>query len=319
MSMAAALAFALAIPLSTAPQAVLGAGKAASAVAPVAERVIHTSASGFSEALVVSETSSGLRVLRFEADGARQSVVKLGNPDFLELAYAQAFPIALAWMPEPRRVLVVGLGGGSLPSFMRRRMPRAHIDVVELDPAVVDVAKAWFGFREDKLLRVHVGDGRRWIENTTERYDLIVLDAFDAKSTPYSLVTREFMQSVSGALSPNGVVVCNIWGPGANPIYNSVVRTYLDVFPSVAIVDLEHAGNKLLLAGRSAAPPARDEVLRRAAELNRRLMLRVDLVPMVRYGMRVPDDEERRAQVLHDAANATPGTPDLPRKAASDR
>jgi len=270
------------------------------------ERVIHQASSRFSPTLLVSEDENGLRVLRFEPGGARQSVVKPGDPDHLELAYARAFPAALTAAASPRRVLVVGLGGGTIPTFLRKRLPEARIDAVDIDPAVVEVARSHFGFREDDHLRAHVGDGRQWIENARGRYDLIVLDAFSASEVPYSLTTSEFLRGVHRALAPDGVVVGNVWGRNANALYDDMVATYLSIFPNIWVMDIQGSGNKLVIASRASRVPDRDEIIRRAGELTRSLALRTDLVPMVRYGLRAPDAHERGGRVLTDAGKPAP-------------
>ncbi|MBY0436547.1 MAG: fused MFS/spermidine synthase [Burkholderiales bacterium] len=284
--------------------ALLAAGSPFSAT-HAAERVLHKGPSLFSDFLVVSETPDGLRVLRFEMHGARQSVVRPGDPDHLELAYVRAIPAALTWFPEPRRVLVVGLGGGTIPMFLRRNLPDADIDVVEIDPAVVDVARSHFGFRDDQRLKAHVADGRRWIESSGARYDLIVLDAFGTHAAPYALTTREFLGSVFQALAPDGVVVSNMWGRLSNPMYDDMVTTYLSVFPVVSVMDIMGSGNKLVFASRAATVPSPEEAAARAGKLNVRLKLRHDLVPMVAQGLRAPDGHERGGKVLTDAARPT--------------
>ena len=279
----------------------LGMALAGAPDAQAAERLIHQASSKFNETVLVSEDDEGLRVLRFEPDGARQSVVKLGDPDHLEVPYVRAFPAVLAWVADPRKVLIVGLGGGTLPAFLRKRMPEADIDVVELDPAVLAVAKSHFGFHEDERLHAHLGDGRRFIERVGKAYDLILLDAFGANEAPYSLATREFLLSVKRALAPRGVVVGNLWGRDYNPLYDGMVRTYLAVYPTVSVMDLDGAANKLVIASPSLGMPDRSEVLLRAGDITRKLSLRTDLVPIVRNGLRQPDARERAARVLTDA------------------
>src|SRR5438093_10956463 len=149
-----------------------------------AQTVIYEKASRYNT-IVVTEDSKGLRTLLFERGGARQSVVKPGDPDHLELSYARVAFVGLALCEEPRRVLVVGLGGGTLPMFLRAHYPGATIDVAEIDPEVVDVAKKFFGFVDDELLRAYVGDGRQFIERARQAdYDVIFLDAFGAHDVP---------------------------------------------------------------------------------------------------------------------------------------
>src|SRR4030081_1703097 len=121
------------------------------------QTVIYEKASPYNP-IIVTEDHRGLRTLLFERGGGRQSVVKPGDPDHLELPYARVALAGLALCDEPRRILVVGLGGGSLPMFFRKHYPAAAIDVAEIDPGVVDVANQFFGFHEDELTRPHVGD-----------------------------------------------------------------------------------------------------------------------------------------------------------------
>ena len=166
--------------------------------------------------IVVTEDQDGLRTLSFGRGGARQSVVKVGDPDHIELPYARAMLVSLAVVRDPARVLVVGLGGGTLPSFLRRHYPEATIDAVDIDPDVIEVAKSHFGFREDARMRAHVRDGRKFIEEVAEPYDLIFLDAFSSDSIPRQLTTRQFLEAVRRALTSRGMVVANLWSQSSN-------------------------------------------------------------------------------------------------------
>jgi len=250
--------------------------------------------------IVVTEDDNGLRTLRFEAEGVRQSVVKLGDPDHIELAYAKVMPVGLALVETPRRILVVGLGGGTIPSFLHKHCPRARIDVVDIDPDVVDVAKRFFGFREDEMLHAHVADGRRFIEQCREPYDLIMLDAFGAESIPYLLTTREFLESVRRAVSRRGVVLANVWSSGLNPLYASMVRTYQEVFDDLYVLDVQGVGNKILvnLPRRETIDAA--DLAERARRISTRCQFPFDLGESVRFGFRKPGNEEQGGRVLRD-------------------
>ncbi len=200
------------------------------------QTVLYEKASPYSTIIVTEE--NGLRTLRFEKGGARQSVVKLGDPDHLELPYARVAFAGLALCDEPRRIMIVGLGGGTLPSFLRKHYPHATIDAVDIDPDVVYVAKKFFGFREDDQMHAFVGDGREFVERFRQPYDVIFLDAFSSDSVPPHLTTQEFLRAVRRALKPNGVVVGNIWSRYSNPLYDSMVRTYQEVFDELYILDV---------------------------------------------------------------------------------
>ncbi len=99
--------------------------------------------------VVVTDEGDGLRALRFGRDGVRQSLVKPGDPEHLGLAYTPVALTGLALCNAPNLFLVIGLGGGTLPAFLRRHYPEAEIDAVDINPEVVFAAKTHLGFRED--------------------------------------------------------------------------------------------------------------------------------------------------------------------------
>jgi spermidine synthase len=265
-----------------------------------AEKQIYATKSRYNS-IFVSENDAGYRILRFEQGGDRQTVVKPGDPDHLELPYARVIPIALALVDKPQRVLIVGLGGGTIPSFLRKRIPQLSIDAVDIDPEVVAVAKSHFEFREDDKMRAYVDDGRHFIEQRDGVYDIIFLDAFAADNIPYSLATREFLVSVKRALKPRGVVIGNVWGRGANPLYDSMVRTYRAVYDEVAIIDVREALNKIVIACPVKQDLTTEKLVNRAQSLSKELPLRVDLAELIRYGFRSVGSDGTTGRVLLDA------------------
>ncbi|TVS18820.1 MAG: methyltransferase domain-containing protein [Planctomycetaceae bacterium] len=264
------------------------------------ERLLERRKSAYNEVLV-TETGQGLRVLRFEPDGARQTVVKPGDPEHLELPYARVIPLGLALADDPQRVLIVGLGGGTIPSMFRKHLPELRIDAVEIDPVVVDVARRYFGFREDAAMRAYVQDGRQFIQQRTNLYDVIFLDAFGADSIPHSLTTREFLQSVRRALKPGGLVVGNIWSRSSNWLYDSMIVTYQDVFDSVYVVDIQGVGNKLVIGLTTERRLNRQQARLLAAQFSKRLGLRYELGQLVDYGFRLPGEDGVGGRVLRDS------------------
>src|SRR5262245_1856059 len=216
-------------------------------VSCAADRVIYEKASAYNT-IIVTEDARGLRTLLFERHGTRQSVVKPGDPDHLELAYARTALAGLALCGEPRRILVLGLGGATLPMFLRRHYPDAVIDVAEIDPEVVDVAKKFFGFREDERMRARVGDGRSFVEATREPYDAIFLDAYGARNVPAHLATLEFLQAARNAVAASGVVIGNVWRPASNPLYYPMLRTYQEAFEELFVLDVPGDLNAIFLA-----------------------------------------------------------------------
>lgn len=263
-------------------------------------RVVFESDSDF-EPVRVLERSDGLRYLVTGEGRARQSAIYPGRPMHLELAYSQVGMIGLALVPPDARILFVGLGGGAMPMYARQVMPEARIDVVEIDPVIVDVAQEWFGFTPDSAMVVHTGDGRAFIENAPSRtYDLIVLDAFSDDEVPYSLTTREFLRAVRNALTEEGVVVSNLWTRA--PAYPSMLATYVAVFDEVHLVEVPRRAQRILVGGSGERPLDRAALVRSARELAERVELGFDLPGLVEDGYEpVPAPE---APVLEDQRTA---------------
>ena len=270
-----------------------------SSVAPPGEQQLLERRTPYNT-VYVSQDTAGLRVLRFEPSGARQSVVKLSDPDHLELRYTRVVPLALAFVPQPKRALIIGLGGGSIPMFLRAHFPQLRIDTVDIDPVVVEVAKSHFGFREDERVRAFVDDGRHFVEHATERYDLVVLDGFGNDGAPPHLTTREFLSAVKQRLQPGGVVVSNVWGPEVNRAYASMVKTYAAVYPSVKLVEVPDARNLVLLASTQPLDVEPEELVRRAATLTESLHLRYGLEGVARRSLRDSKVEAGSGWVLTD-------------------
>ncbi len=144
---------------------------------------------------------------------------------------------ALASVPGARTALVVGLGPASVPARLARYGLRGT--VVEIDPEVVELSTAYFGFAPDSFAVV-VGDGRRFLAATSERFDLVLLDAFSAENEPSHLFTQEAFRAVSRVLSPGGALVINLSGPlpgvpGDGRLLDSVHRTLGTVFPETEV------------------------------------------------------------------------------------
>lgn len=250
--------------------------------------------------ILVTEDDRGLRTLRFEKDGARQTVVKPGDPDHIELPYPRVMFAGLAFVEKPQRVLAIGLGGGTLPSFLRKHYPKMTIDVVDIDPDVVDVAKRFFGFREDAAMHAYVDDGRRFIETCGNTYDIIFLDAYNSDNIPYRLATREFLQAVQKALTPRGIVVGNVWSGNSSPLYRSMIRTYQDVFDELFILDVQDTPNKILIALPGKRQVKRTDLICRAREISQQEQFPFDIGDFLEYGARRAAEVGPPARILTD-------------------
>lgn len=176
----------------------------------------------------------GSRYLRF--DRSWQSGMLLSDPFATRFEYTDLLHLGMVLRPDARRALFIGLGGGSAPKRFWRSYPEMQVDVVEIDAEVVDVARRFFALPDDKRLAVTVQDGRQFLQATTQRYDLIVMDAYYADSVPFHLTTQEFMRLARNRLQPGGVLAINVIGALEGPrsrFFRSVARTAGSVFPTL--------------------------------------------------------------------------------------
>ncbi|MDB6171881.1 MAG: Spermidine synthase [Chthoniobacteraceae bacterium] len=263
------------------------------------ERVLAALQSPFN-LVVVTEDDSGFRTLSFGHNGVPQSIVNMHDLEDLELPYSKVLPLCLAFIENPVRILIVGLGGGTLPSFFHRHLPGSMIEVVEIDDYVVQAAKLYFTFQEDARMQVHVEDGRDFIENCTARYDLIILDSFGAESIPPHLLTAEFLQATRNALTPGGIAVANVWGRSANPLYEHMLLTYRTVFEEVYILDVPEPGTKIFIALQQKELVTRADLLGKARRISLEHGFRYDLCACL-AGFRNSDSEQLKGgRILSD-------------------
>jgi spermidine synthase len=171
--------------------------------------LIHEEKSMYRNIFVMEH--NGLRCLGFQLD-FRQSCQYLARDNYLVWDYVKAIFLGLLFVEAPKRILIVGLGGGSIPTAMQEMFPDLIIDVVELDQAVLNVAKEYFNLQLSDQLKVHIGDGRVFINRAVQKnavYDVVILDAFDESYIPYHLTTVEFFEAVYQVLASDGVLVAN--------------------------------------------------------------------------------------------------------------
>jgi spermidine synthase len=225
-------------------------------------RVVFSEDTRYHRLAVVDDETT--RYLRF--DNSLQSAMYLDDPFRTRFRYTDYFHLGLAYNPDAEDVLFVGLGAGSSPKRMWREFSHLQVEVVELDPVVVEVAHRYFAVpRNEPRLRVEVGDGRQHLARDDRRWDVIVIDAFFADAIPFHLVTREFLELARSRLAPGGVIVTNAIGALAGDgsrLFRSIYRTYRTVFPTVAVHPanlVENPGeeayrNLILVATEGAAP-----------------------------------------------------------------
>jgi spermidine synthase len=239
--------------------------------------------------LVVADDEDS-RYLRF--DSSFQSGMVLGQPFKTRFRYTDYLDLGLAYNPDARRVLFVGLGGGSAPKQFWRDFPRLRLQVVELDPDVVDVAYRWFALPRDARLNVDTEDGRRWLARHDGRWDVIVIDAFYADSIPFHLATVEFLELAKSRLAPGGVIVTNIIGAlqgDLSRLLRSMTRTYRTVFSTVELHPVFLEGDRdpgtlrnVILVATDSASPSTEFLAQRWERMSARAPRAPDLAQPIR-------------------------------------
>jgi spermidine synthase/MFS family permease len=237
------------------------------------------------------------RHLRFES--SFQSGMYLDDPFRTRYEYTDFLELPLAYRPETKRILFIGLGGGSAQKRVWRDFPDLDLQVVELDPVVRDVAYRYFRLPRSPRLHVSVEDGRRFLQRNDERWDAIVVDAYFSDSIPFHLTTLEFLDLARSRLEPGGVVASNLIGSlrgDGSKLFRSMYKTYRAAFPTVTVHPVRDAGsrddepmNLILVAGEGAAP-GKQVLLDRWRALRNGSKRAVDLTKAIRdrYEATVP-------------------------------
>ncbi|XP_036377844.1 eEF1A lysine and N-terminal methyltransferase [Megalops cyprinoides] len=181
---------------------------------------------------------------------------------------------------QPVSVLLVGLGGGGLPQFVRDFVPAASVEVVELDPTILEVAQTWFGFHVDERLKVTLGDGLEHIKTLASQgecfYDVIMFDVDSKDPTlgmscpPPAFVETCFLEKVRNLLTPRGIFMLNLVCRDS-ALRESVLGRVRGVFPRVLSRGIEEEVNEVLLCVRGGGEqgeqtPVSPPALRKAAQ-----------------------------------------------------
>jgi spermidine synthase len=173
------------------------------------------------EGLVEVVDTFGVRSLHF-GTSPKQSAMSLADPDRLELPYVRAMLAGIILTADPGRVLLLGLGGGSLAKFLLRAFPACRIDVVEYRPAVATVAREYFCLPDDPRLTLHIAEGGEFVcgaaGSDAGGYGHIFVDIFDHEGLAASANQHDFVSACAKLLSPDGVLAMNMWGSHAESL-----------------------------------------------------------------------------------------------------
>lgn len=215
-------------------------------------QVIHQERSLYRNILV--EDNNDLRCLKFNVKSSKtyQSCQFKSQPQLLVFNYTKLLTASLLLMPEPKRILIIGLGGGTMSNALAQLYPQSHIDNVEIDQAVINVARDYFGFIENNNVTAHSQDGRIYIKRALlkkQKYDWIILDAFNGDYIPEHLMTKEFLEEAKVLLNEKGVLSANTFA--ISKLYAHESATYKAVFGDFYQVVNKTDFNRVIIVSRN--------------------------------------------------------------------
>ncbi len=210
----------------------------------------------------------GRRELRF-GNRVVQSAQSQLNPEHLVLRYTRYLLLGLVVVPQPQRILHIGMGAGTVPTYLHRHFPDLIHDVVELNPEVIAAARECFDFPDHPHLQVHLGNALEQVPQLPGPYDLIFLDAFDSYGTPPALQSPEFLSLLLDRLTPNGWVLANVWS--ATEVFPQFRKRWMAAFGRGMQARTRSLGNVLLFGSHAGPEIGRAELLKRAHLLQRQL------------------------------------------------
>jgi len=205
-------------------------------------------------------TNKRVRVLTFDPFSTQSSMFL--DSDEMASSYLEFYHLLRHFNPNFQKTLNIGGAGYSFPKEYLRKYPNKQIDVVEIDQQITKIAKDYFRLKENENLRVFHEDGRIFLNQTQDKYDAIVVDAFGSVfSAPFQLTTVEAVRKIDTALTDDGVVILNLVSAvkGESSYFlQAEYRTYAEVFPHVFLFKLnpdnDDSGvqNLILIASKSS-------------------------------------------------------------------
>ena len=189
---------------------------------------------------------SHTRSLRF-ANWELQSRMRVGSPDTLDVEYTRTMMGFLLFNAQPRSIIMIGLGGGSLAKFCHRHLPKAHIDVAELNPHVIALRDAFQVPPDSARFRVVEADGARFIGTAERRYDVVLLDAFGPEGLPRTLSTQRFYDDCLDVLNVGGLLVSN-FHTASRDLGDCLQRIERSFAAGALRVEDREAGNSIVFA-----------------------------------------------------------------------
>jgi spermidine synthase len=194
--------------------------------------------------------NDGMLSLQFDAL-CLQSEMNIEDPDQLVFSYTRAMMSFLLFEPSPRRIAMIGLGGGSLAKYCYRYLPQAEIAVVEINPGVIALRNEFAIPADDARFKVLLGDGAVFVKESSDLFDVLMVDGFDTTGLPDALCSQQFYDDCFASLADNGIMVANLWSN--NGLHGALASRIETSFAGrIVMVNADDSPNQIVLAFKNA-------------------------------------------------------------------
>ena len=136
-----------------------------------------------------------------------QSAMSKADPDALTLGYTRTMMAFLLFQPEPARIAMIGLGGGSMAKYCLRHLPGVDFTAVEISPEIIALRDDFRLPPDGERFRVVCADGADYIRAMNHTVDVLLLDGFDLEGQPRQLCSTAFYDYCFARLNPGGVLL----------------------------------------------------------------------------------------------------------------
>lgn len=187
-----------------------------------------------------------------------QSVMRKDNPEHLVLGYTRTIMGFLFFQPEPERIVMIGLGGGSLAKYCAKHLPDAHFTAVEINAQVIALREKFRIPADNEKFAVVHANGADYVANRSEKVDVLLVDGFDEDGHPGKLCSAGFYDNCYAKLRDGGVMTVNLLASDLK--FGTYISRIRDSFEDkVVVVDAEEHGNKIAFAYKGSEFPLSKE------------------------------------------------------------
>lgn len=188
-------------------------------------------------------------IITLWSGGNKQTEIDADNPICTRLEYSRNFFLSLAFQPNPGSILVLGLGGGAVPSLLHSILEKTIIDVVEIDPEMPAIAKKYFNFSTSERLRLFINDAFFFVRDTQKSYDIVFMDAYIENQIPETVESTAFFAETARTLSPKGILVANLMTVNKE-YFENIIERMSGIFKDIWLLAGMTSTNSLVFASR---------------------------------------------------------------------